>query len=65
MDQASAAIREVLQGLRGRQLLVALALVTAVWVLFRAGRGVGALLRMGFAMAWVAFWTGGWVWFGR
>ena len=65
MDQAIAGMREVLQGLRGRQLLVALALVAAVWVLFRAGRGIGALLRMGFAMAWVAFWTGGWAWFVR
>ena len=65
MDQAIAGMREVLQGLRGRQLLVALALVAAVWVLFRAGRGFGALLRMGFGMAWVAFWTGSWAWFGR
>ena len=46
-------------------MLVALALVAAAWVLLRAWRGFGALLRMGFAMAWVALWTGSWAWFGR
>ena len=65
MDQAIAGMRELLQGLRGRQFLVALALVAAAWVLLRAWRGFGALLRMGFAMAWVALWTGSWAWFGR
>lgn len=65
MEHTIAGVREVLQGLRGRQLLVVLALAAAVWMLFRAGRGLGTLLRMGFAMAWIALWTGGWAWFGR
>lgn len=65
MEQSIADRRGTVRGPRGRQLLVLVAVLAAVWMLFKAGRGFRGLVRFGFALAWVASWTGGWFWAGR
>ena len=65
MEQSIDGRRGTVWVLRGSQLLVLVAVLAAVWMLFKAGRGFRGLVRFGFALAWVAFWTGGWFWAGR
>ena len=65
MEQSIAGRRGTVWGPSGRQLLGLVAVLAAVWMLFKAGRGFRGLVRFGFALAWVASWTGGWFWAGR
>ena len=65
MEQSIAGRRGTLRDPRGRQLLVLVAVLAAVGMPFRAGRGFRGLVRFGFALAWTAFWAGGWFGAGR
>lgn len=65
MEQSIDGRRGTVWVLRGSQLLVLVAVLAAVGMPFRAGCGFRGLVRVGFALAWTAFWAGGWFWAGR
>jgi hypothetical protein len=48
-----------------KQVLIVIGVIAALWIAFRATRTVGQLMRFAFCFAWVALWSGGWLYFWR